>query len=354
MKKQQIRNSTLELLRILSMFMILGLHYIAPQIGGGLQTTVPANLLFLHVAESACIPAVNVFVLISGYFLCEKKTTGLRKAVELYLVMVVIDLALLLFGVLHGDCIFSFRALAISLVPFAFGQHWFLETYILLLLFLPFLNLLLERLSQSAHALLIGIQMLIFSLWPSFLPSSPLTDNGYGLTNFITVYLIAAYLRRHVHFRNQKASAVFGLLGWLFSVAIIAVSSYIPYLQSQAWRYCYLFAITASVGIFVFFLNLPAFFNRAVNLISSTVFDIYIAHAFVLLQPFVYEELMKIPKYRDSAFLPLHFILCVMLQFLVFSIMGLLRRMLWKPTAGRILSKSLILQREEAWEQSIL
>lgn len=351
MKKS--RNSTLEFLRILSMCMILGLHYIAPTVGGALNTVSPTNRAILHVLESFCIPSVNVFVLISGYFLLSQQTTGLRKAVELYLIMAVLDVALLIFGVLIGECAFSKSNLLLAPIPFAYGQHWFLETYILLLLFLPFLNLMIERLGKKGHALLLGIQLLIFSVWPSFFPNSPLTDNGYGLTNFITLYLIAAYLRKHVAFRNKRRAAWLAAAGWLVSSALIAVSSFVPYLSGAAWRYCYLFAITAAVSLFILFLNLPQTHSKTVNLVAGATFDVYLTHAFILLQPFVYQKLMRIPQYRDLSVMPLHFVICILLQFALFSLLGLLRQVIWKPTVGRLLDRSRLLTAEQAWEKEI-
>ena len=85
MNKQ--RNSTLELLRVLSMIGVLGLHYMNKSIGGGLNATLPYNVVLTHFLESICITSVNVFILISGYFMIYQKTTGLRKAIDLYLVL---------------------------------------------------------------------------------------------------------------------------------------------------------------------------------------------------------------------------------------------------------------------------
>lgn len=345
------RNSTVELLRIISMLMILGLHYIAPTVGGGLNTSHPGNQTLLRIAESFCIPSVNVFVLISGYYLVSRRTTGLRKAVELYLVMVLLDLALLLLGALLGFCALDRRNLLIALVPFAYGQHWFLETYILLLLFLPFLNLLIERLSKQAHTLLICLQLLVFSVWPSFLPSDPLADNGYGLTNFITMYLIGAWLRNYALFPKTRKARLLAALAWLLSTGLIIVSNRIPYLQSRCWRYCYLFAISAAAALFLLFLNLPETRSRTVNLISGACFDVYIAHAFLLIQPFVYETVMQIPRFRELPVMPLHFLLCILLQFAAFTLLGLLRQALWNPSLGRLLGSSRLLKAEQAWEE---
>lgn len=66
------RNRNLDLLRIVSMFMVVLLHSFNH--GGLLQDIAPAygtpNLYLVQAIFSFCLVAVNCFVLISGYFLC--------------------------------------------------------------------------------------------------------------------------------------------------------------------------------------------------------------------------------------------------------------------------------------------
>lgn len=68
-KMRSKRNSTLEVLRIISMMMVIGLHYMNVRIGGGLNTERIFNKISDHIIESICITSVNIFVLISGYFI---------------------------------------------------------------------------------------------------------------------------------------------------------------------------------------------------------------------------------------------------------------------------------------------
>ena len=58
------RNSTIEMLRIISMLGVVGLHYFNKKLGGALNTTVPVNIYIAHFLESLCITSVNIFVLI--------------------------------------------------------------------------------------------------------------------------------------------------------------------------------------------------------------------------------------------------------------------------------------------------
>ena len=69
---QQKRMANYELLRILSMLMVITLHYLSHT--GSLLTPGEAaqgRQVLGTLIESFCIVAVNVYVLISGYFLVE-------------------------------------------------------------------------------------------------------------------------------------------------------------------------------------------------------------------------------------------------------------------------------------------
>ena len=112
------RNSTLEILRIISMMMVIGLHYMNQSIGGGLNTELKVNIVSSHILESICISSVNIFVLISGYFMQSAKTTGLKKAVDLYLVMLFYNLSCFGIATATGIYPFSIQALIYAVFPF--------------------------------------------------------------------------------------------------------------------------------------------------------------------------------------------------------------------------------------------
>ncbi|MBO4675467.1 MAG: hypothetical protein J5601_05240, partial [Elusimicrobiaceae bacterium] len=84
------RDSNIELLRIILILMILALHYFNGEIGGLFSNvaTLSANYYIAHFLESACIIAVNVFILITGYFACYKKEIALSKPLFLYSLLI--------------------------------------------------------------------------------------------------------------------------------------------------------------------------------------------------------------------------------------------------------------------------
>lgn len=328
------RNSTIEMLRIVSMWLVCGLHYLNPSIGGGLATSILLNKLWTHALESIGIIAVNIFVLISGYFLADQKTVKVKKIIELYLIMVFYNILFFAIGCAAGSYTFSIKELVYALVPFLDGRKWFLETYIIFMLFVPFLNKLLESLNKSEHRVLILIQLVLFSMWPSFLPSAPITDRGYGIINFITLYFIAVYIRRYpdmmMHTSRTKLMLAF-LVGWIVTFA----SSVLPYFGPRAWDYCYLSNIIAAAAVFCFALRLPERSNKVVNKVASTTFGVYLIHATIYLQPLIYHKWMRTELFSNGYLQFPHFIVCVTAQFLACAIIDFARQKVWKSIVSK-------------------
>lgn len=329
------RNSTIEFLRIASMVLVVSLHYMNASMGGGLLTNLTFNKIWIYGIESIGIMAVNIFVLISGYFLVYQKSIKLSRVVDLYVIMMFYNLVFFTIGCVIGTYSFSIKELVFAFCPFLDGRKWFMETYMIFLLIVPFLNKMILSLSDRSHKILIIIQVILFSVWPSFFPSAPITDRGYGIINFLTLYLFATYIRIHVvnegkSISNKKLCCVFVL-----SCATTYISSVLPYLNGRAWDYCYFSNIFGAVSIFVLFLQMRKCSNIFINNISSATLGVYLIHATIYLQPLIYKDLMKTEKYCNSYWQLPHFMICVVIQFGICVLIDLLRQQLWKKSISK-------------------
>ena len=79
---QQLRNSNIELLRIVSMLMVVVLHFNNNGANTGIVNmpeVLTERLTWGFLVESLCLVAVNCFVLISGYFSIKLKVRSLLK-----------------------------------------------------------------------------------------------------------------------------------------------------------------------------------------------------------------------------------------------------------------------------------
>ena len=189
------RKSNLELLRILAMCGIIILHYTG--MGGAVQNNVfPSFSWFaVHFLNSFCIPLVNCFVLITGYFLIEKTVFSLKKPIELLVITAFYGLLAYVIRVCTEDNSLSPREVLNAAFPFIVGKRWFVETYIILILLAPFINKLLCALRQQDYRLLLSFQLALFCVWYSLGLSAPLLDDGYGIINFLTLYMLGGYIR---------------------------------------------------------------------------------------------------------------------------------------------------------------
>lgn len=69
----KFRDSNFELMRLISMFFIVMYHFIIPTGGNLINTTAGMTNVIIDLICLLIVVHVNSFVLITGYFQCEKK-----------------------------------------------------------------------------------------------------------------------------------------------------------------------------------------------------------------------------------------------------------------------------------------
>lgn len=91
---KRIRNSNIELLRIFSILGVIILHYNNASMGKAFVYTsqLPLNHGILYFFECLCICSVNVFVLLTGYFMCKSKDRSIHKPLKLVIEVIFFSL----------------------------------------------------------------------------------------------------------------------------------------------------------------------------------------------------------------------------------------------------------------------
>lgn len=133
------RQQNIELLRILCMVFILLFHFNLNVILRNGDTSEGLNYTALLV-NSLVVVAVNVFVLISGYFSIKIKmrsVIGLLIQTEFYAVLAIIVYTFIV--ILNGEEPLRFGVIT-GLIPFHPNGLWFIPCYASLLFLSPLLN----------------------------------------------------------------------------------------------------------------------------------------------------------------------------------------------------------------------
>ncbi len=289
------RHTGLDLLRLVSMLMIITLHALAH--GGALYAaSAPTPALFCWTLEALAYVGVNGYVLLSGYFLIRAEFR-LHRLLRLWAEVLFYSIVLYLVAVLFGAEAFSPLRAVKFLLPTLTRKYWFFTAYVALMLLSPFLNRLLLSLPKRSFQILLAVLIGLFCVWPNLLAFSDLLPFGDGRSVcwFVTLYCIAAYLRLYpVTPRRGVCLAVY------FGCALGCAAErflYLHFLQGGAMVAAFgdtaknlptLFyannsvpVLASSVALFLFFQSIAVSgvrMRRAVTHLASLTFGVYLLH----------------------------------------------------------------------------
>ena len=213
----QQRNSGIDLLRMVSMFMVVVLHVLGQ---GGILAALPPHTprwALGWALESACYCAVDCFGMVSGYVAHSRRFSA-RRCVTLWAQA---GIALLFKLFLPGST--SFRSVLAACFPVSGQQYWYFTAYFALLFFAPFLTILLESLDRGQVKQLLAAMVGVFCL----LPLAAGRDLFYLRAGYTTLWLCVLFLvggcvRILEEGRRRAPGWYFG--GYLLCVLLTAVT----------------------------------------------------------------------------------------------------------------------------------
>ena len=289
------RDANIELLRIVAMLMIITLHF-NNQSKALLVLGEPASnvQIFATVLEAIAITGVNVYVLISGYYLSSSKvklSKVLLLILQVYFYTLLISCAMMFVGAYSVKPEDKLDKALRYLFPISSEHYWFVTAYVIMYVLAPVMNAAVNTLKRKQlKTVIIGL-LTWFCFIKSIVPVKFGTDRmGYDFGWFICLYLIAAYIRKYnvVLFIDAKKSA----LVYLVSVVVIAAFSLVFYMINLATgnfnyyaqvpcHYNFFFALTGALGLFsVFrFMRLKEnLFAEAIRIIAPYTLGVYLLH----------------------------------------------------------------------------
>lgn len=292
-KGRSTRMVNYELLRIIAMLMVITLHYL----NHTQSLLMPGDMaegrkVAGTLTESFCIVAVNVYVLISGYFLVE---AGFKVKRILILVCQILFYALLIPVILYGTGILSVPGGIYQLIQYVFPlqteHYWFATSYVVLYLFTPLLNTAVKHMGQRQ------LQITLFGLlfWhmgvKSVMPIQLVTDRfGYDFGWFLCVYLVAAYIRlygcRLINTAKRAWAVYIGSALLIFGISIGAYLvnarlGMLAYSVSVPYHYNFALCLLGAIGLFLAFGHVKMKKGRVSEWIcrlSPFTFGVYLFH----------------------------------------------------------------------------
>lgn len=330
------RNTSIELLRIISMIMIMFHHF---AYHGNFEwnfneVTLP-HLWYDFILMGGKV-GVDIFVLISGYFLIEntEKLFQPKKLLKFWGQVVFYSIMTYLLSVMLRLNAFEIKQLIKVCLPITYPGWWFASTYFMLYLIHPFLNKLLHGLSKTEYQYLILMMVLCWSIIPT--ATTQLFESN-SLLWFVTLYGIAGYVNLYGGNQKLQSKHYFSLY---FMVLIITYTVSTTFLflgtKKEEWsthaidffEIERLPILLMAITLFMGFVTLKMNYHKWINMIASATFGVYLIHDSSYIRYYLWTNIFKINQYQDSTFLILYSILVVFILYVSCTMIDLIRKKL--------------------------
>ncbi|MCD7872017.1 MAG: acyltransferase [Clostridiales bacterium] len=290
------RNMGIELLRIVSMLMIVTLHVLKQ--GGVLDNVFQGTYryYFAWIMRIACIGAVDLYALISGY-VCVNGKTCYSRIMEIWLQAAVYCVGIsAVYYCLRPES-FKIADFINQFFPLSTNHYWYLTAYFIVFLFIPYLNKLINSLSVNQLKKLGILLFVLTSLWPNVAQMDLLKmDGGYCVLWITILYLFDALINK-INLKNSVKSG-YMLLGYALCTVVSFMFKFITEKYSTSvnpgllMTYDSFTVLAGSICLFLFFVKLNIK-SRALKGIIKTIapasFGVYIIHT----NKFVWDKIIK-------------------------------------------------------------
>lgn len=333
------RKTNIELLRIIAMLLIISFHCVIK--GGYIFKELNLNSYIIKIFSFGGEIGVNIFFLISGYFLVNKKSKfNLTKLLKLIIEVEFYNIILLIIGYrINFFSEYTIKDTIIIFLPIIFNRYWFIEVYIILYTLEDYIKKFIIQLNEQEHKKLIIICLILWSVIPTifgiFVNSSESTMYYSRLTWGLVMYLIGSYINiyRDKFKINIKKLTYFSIITFTILISTIYIFyKFLPFFTeigttniTYFWTPNNIFTISLSISIFLIFFNLKIKNNIIVNKIASTTFGIYLLHDGILWSV-LWKKVLKSEFYLNSENSVYFILISTIIIFIMGVIFDLLRQ----------------------------
>lgn len=223
--KENKRNLSLDILRILSMLMVVFFHYCVH--GNGEQifsASFSSQQAVSYLLGSWGLVGVTCFFMISSWFMLDRDSFSVRKWVVLYVEVVTVHVLCLLITKGLGGAVTA-RQLMLAVVSPINGTYWYVTAYMLLMLLTPALNVLIRQCNDKN---LIFLTELGFFTTCILFPVLRFFGGGTGTSTLflaVTMYLLTACIKREIV--RLKVNGIMMLVSFALAAIFLGGLSYV-------------------------------------------------------------------------------------------------------------------------------
>ena len=340
-----LRQSNIELLRIIAIIMIIAHHFAVHSGFDFPVNTISINRLWIQFIQIGGKIGVDIFVLISGFFLVSAPSIKTSKIIRLWGQVIFYSVIIFAVFTITGIETFGITDLIYHLAPITFSQWWFASTYFVLYLISPYINRLLRSFDQKQY---IGFLLLLTVCWCIIPTLTGASFQSNYLLWFVFLYSLAGYIKLFDFSTNLSGakliliSAGCIILTFMSAVLVDLLGTTSPVFGENA-TFFYdmqkLPILLTSLLMFLGFLKLDIKPNKLINIIASVTFGVYLIHDDDYVRAFFWKTIFNNASYSLSFLLIPYSVFVIAIVFICCTIIELLRTYLIERRCMPIIDK---------------
>lgn len=327
------RESNIELLRIVSMILVLVSHASYVSLNPPTQCDISASMdsAFLRgISESLSVVCVNAFIMVSGWYGIKVRTIRFVELIfQVFFVSITIYLVMKMLGLTQLMNVNGW----LEMILIKHRGYWFVKAYIILYLFAPVLNVFVQNYSRKQLKVFLMAFFMVQIVY-GFYHYGGWYAGGYSPLSFMGLYLLARYMRLYpskiTQFSKYTDISLYLIISVFIAVSSLALTCMFDRGGTVLFLYSSPLVILSSVFFFLFFTKL-SFYSRIVNWVAASCFAVYLVHNSPYIFHPYYIDIIRHWFATESRIYFMLYTTGIITAYFVFSIMfDKVRIMVWK------------------------
>ena len=219
-----------------------------------------------------------MFMMISGYFMIDIKELRIEKIVSIFVRVLFYSVTLTLITFIignHYNTTIGIKELIGSFMPLSTTQYWYISSYFLILVFCPWINILLKVLTKKDHKLLIVILSLI---WLDYLTIKGNVNTSNSVFFLLYLYILVAYYKINGISLTKIKLFVLSAIILTMRFLILALSDKVSIINQYGNGIADILCAFGCLLLFALVSEMKTTHYSIINEIAGTTFGIYLLH----------------------------------------------------------------------------
>lgn len=301
--EKKVRQSNLELLRILCIIAIIGDHFTGQNALVSFAG-VPEACFYILVTSLSRV-GCSVFVILSAWFSTDLSFRS-KKVIHVWLTVAMFSLPFMFWQLTRP--IFSEKAMQILVYPLEESPLWFASYYLVLMCLVPVLNLLLREGSRRLTEFILFFFGAAMVLYPTV--TSELGFFAHDIWPMIFLYLLTGYWKKYRPVPSLSKARTWFLISWLAVCAGRVMGVFLPvgtgsamlqkYMETYRARMQTLPNLVTAYSLFFLFYNLKTKPSRVINRLAGLSLGVYCFHQLPGLYPILWDKILRAPFHAEN------------------------------------------------------